>query len=419
MTNNEKFIFNANKKHNNKYDYSLVEYVNSQIKVKIICPEHGIFEMKPNNHTQKSGCPKCKGDLIRKLKVKSTEQFVIDAKKIHNDKYDYSLVEYNKAHDKIKIICKIHGIFEQKPNNHLNGQDCPKCINNNIKSSTEKFIKKAKEIHGDKYDYSLVDYKNNKTNIKIIRDGKIYEQSPKSHLKGINIKYLSNDEFIKKAREIHGDKYNYSLVTFDNTANHIKIICPIHGIFKQTINNHVNKKNGCKKCVDENKKLTTDEFIKRAKEIHGNKYDYSLSNYTKSHNKIEIICPKHGIFKQEPNSHVRQKQGCPICNENKGEKEIRLFLNDKNIKHKQEKRFNDCKNKKCLPFDFYLPEHKTCIEYDGEQHYISNEFFGGEKGFLYRQENDEIKNEYCKNNNIRLIRIRYDESVTEKLNKFF
>jgi len=351
MTNKEKFILNANSKHNYKYDYSIVEYINSQTKVKIICPKHGIFEVKPNNHTQKSGCPKCKGDLISKLKVKNTEQYIIDAKKVHGDKYDYSITDYKKSHDKIKIICHIHGIFEQKPNNHLNGQDCPRCIDNNIKSSTEEFIKRAKEIHGNKYDYSLVNYKNNKTNVKIICDGKIYEQSPKSHLKGINVKSLTKKEFIIKSRESHGNKYDYSLVEFDNTNDYIKIICPIHGIF-------------------------------------------------------EKMCYTH------------YKCGCPICSESIGEKKVRLFLNSKSIKYKSQMKFNDCKNIKKLSFDFYLYDYNICVEYDGKQHFEPNDFFGGLESYLKQIENDEIKNEYCKNGNIRLIRIRYDEDIIEKLNQY-
>jgi len=197
----------------------------------------------------------------------------------------------------------------------------------------------------------LVEYKNNKTNIKIICDDKIYEQSPKSHLKGMDVKSLTKDEFIKKSRDSHGNKYDYSLVEFDNTNDYIKIICPIHGIFE-------------KRC------------------------------------------------------YTHYKCGCPMCSESVGEKNIRLFLIDKNIKYKPQKRFNDCKNIKCLPFDFYLPEHNTCVEYDGEQHFNPIEFFGGVDSYLKQIEHDKIKNEYCKNNNIRLIRIRYDEDITEKLNQF-
>ncbi len=351
MTNKEKFILNANIKHNNKYDYSTVNYINSQIKVKIICPEHGEFEMKPNNHTQKSGCPKCKSELLRKLKVKSTDQFINDSRKVHGDKYNYSLSDYKQAHKKIKIICSDHGIFEQKPNNHLNGQNCPKCTNNNFKSSTEEFIIKAKEIHGNKYDYSLVDYKNNKSNVKIICDGEIYEQSPKSHLKGIDLKHITLEEFIKKSNKLHGNKYDYSLVSFKTTYDYIKIICPIHGIFIQRLGSH-------------------------------------------------YVC------------------GCPNCQESKGERKIRLLLKHNNVQYKSQKSFKDCKNIKCLPFDFYLPKYNCCIEFDGIQHFEPIDFFGGEEFFKYRQKNDKIKNEYCKNNNIHLIRIRYDESVFEKLNHF-
>jgi len=110
--------------HNNKYDYSLVEYVGFDNKVKIICPTHGVFEQSPNKHIGKSHrcCPKCNGGAR-----KTTEYFIEQSIKVHNNKYDYSMVKYVNSNTNVKIICKNHGIFEQRPNHHLNGSCCPSC----------------------------------------------------------------------------------------------------------------------------------------------------------------------------------------------------------------------------------------------------------------------------------------------------
>lgn len=142
--------------------------------------------------------------------------------------------------------------------------------------------------------------------------------------------------------------------------------------------------------------------------MHGDKYDYSLVKYKNAHTKVKIICPLHGEFKQTPNCHVIGS-GCPTCNESKGEKEIRTYLKENNIKFKQQKSFPDCKYKYPLRFDFYLPEYNCCIEFNGIQHYEPSEFFGGVDAFELNQIRDKIKKEYCDNNNIPLIIIRYDE----------
>lgn len=121
-TTNE-FIYEAKIKHNNKYDYSLVNYKGNKIKVKIICPIHGEFEQRPNDHLNTNGCSACGG-----VKKHTKETFIKKAAKIHNYKYDYSLTCYNNNNKSyIKIICPIHGIFDQKAIIHINGCGCPKC----------------------------------------------------------------------------------------------------------------------------------------------------------------------------------------------------------------------------------------------------------------------------------------------------
>ena len=191
-------------------------------------------------------------------KIINTEQFINDVIKIHGDIYDYSLVNYITAKTKVKIICLKHGIFEQTPTNHKKGQGCPYCAGNYL-SNTSEFIEKAIKIHSNKYDYSLVEYVNNNTKI--------------------------------------------------------KIICYKHGVFETTPQSHLTTTHGCVECYREYQRKTQEQFIIDAIKIHGDKYDYSLVNYINNITKIKIICSKHGIFEQLPNTHLNNK-GCPKCYDN-------------------------------------------------------------------------------------------------------
>lgn len=355
----EEFIQKSKLKHDNKYDYSLVNYVNCDTKIKIICSEHGIFEQTPSSH-YKSGCPKCAYVIKSITKTKNVEKFIDDAKKIHGDKYDYSLVKYVHSYKKIKILCPTHGIFEQRPSLHLS-YGCYLC-NKSVKLSQVDFIEKCKKIHDNKYDYSITIYK--------------------------------------------------------NTRCYINIICPKHGIFNQLSGNHL-KGMGCSECDNDKRKIKIKDFIERSNNIHNNKYDYSTVKYINSMSKIKIICPSHGEFSQTPHNHLIQKNGCPICKESKGERKISTLLKKYNIEYEREYIFDNCKNINKLPFDFYLPDHNICKEYDGKQHYEPNEFFGGEIKLLELQKRDKIKNDYCKENNINLVRIRYDDIINDKLIKLF
>jgi len=191
-------------------------------------------------------------------KLKTTEQFIKEVIAVRGNRYDYSLVEYINGHAKIKIICKEHGVFKQTPSNHLNhNQDCNKCANNQQKTG-EQFIQDAYLIHGDKYDYSLVKYITARLKIKILCPiHGVFEQTPTNHLTGFGCNYCGGNQqkttaqFIQEAIMIHGDKYDYSLVEYINSYTKVKIICPTHGIFKQAPTNHIHIENerGCPTCT--------------------------------------------------------------------------------------------------------------------------------------------------------------------------
>ena len=282
--------------------------------------------------------------------------------------------------------------------------------------TTEEFIKRAKEKFD--YDYSITIYKNKRTKIKFIcpKHG-IQEQLPENHIKygcglcgrenGYSSVRLAQDKIIKRFKKIHGNKYDYSLVEYKNIDIKVKIICPIHGIFEQSPYEHL-KGGNCPYCYGLYK--TTKQFIEEANKVHNNRYDYNLTEYKKAKIKVKIICPIHGIFEQIPNNHL-SGQGCPDCSNKiyKGEKAVEDYLIENNIKYKRQYKFDNCKNKYKLRFDFYLPDYNIAIEYDGKQHF-EDVYFGGKESTLdYVKSNDKIKTEYCKNNNIKLIRIPYTE----------
>jgi len=288
----------------------------------------------------------------------------------HKNKYDYSLFfEYENMRQYINIICPKHGIFNQQISMHKIGQGCPGCKkdklsqhwSHNINDVKEKFIK----IHGDKYDYS-------------------------------------------------------NFVEYIGTDVHIDIKCYKHGLFKQTPHNHLNGQ-GCPECFKEiknkEKRLGLENFIEMSNKVHKKIYNYDCVIYTTNKSKIKIICPNHGYFYQRPNNHL-MGEGCPHCKISKGEKEIMSYLSTNNVIYIHEKIFDDCVYKNKLPFDFYLPEYNTCIEYDGIQHFESIDFFGGISVLKDTKKRDKIKNEYCENNNIKLLRIKYTENVSEKIKQF-
>ena len=296
------------------------------------------------------------------MRKKPQEEAINDFKKVHCSKYNYSKVDYVNNHTKICIICPEHGEFYQIPSAHLSGQGCPKCAN--FLQTTEEVIKECKKLHGDKYDYSLFEYK------------------------GWNIP--------------------------------TKIICPEHGVFEQTPYKHKTQ-NGCPKCgflkVCDSRKPTIEELISKFNEIHENKYDYSkITNYVNEKTLVPIICSKHGEFLQTSIKHL-QGQGCPRCNESKLERKITLLLEKENVEFEPQKKFEWLGRQR---LDFYLPQYNIAIECQGEQHFKPIKYFGGVEKLAIYQQRDETKKLLCQQNKVNLIYINYfdtDEEINNKLIK--
>jgi hypothetical protein len=227
-------------------------------------------------------------------------------------------------------------------------------------------------------------------------------------------KLTTNTIFRGKANLIHNFNYTYYDNYIDNKTK-IEINCKIHGIFKQTPSDHL-QGYGCPKCGG-SQKLTTEEFLIKAKIKHGDKYNYP-DIYINSHTKMNIECLKHGVFNQKPNDHLGG-HGCPICNESKGEQIIKNYLVENKISYIPQHKFDECKNKNKLPFDFYLPDYNLCIEFNGIQHYESFKHFGGINKLNKTILNDSIKIKYCEDYFIDLLIIKYDENIIQKLDKTF
>ena len=318
--------------------------------------------------------------MLRKL---TTEILIEKASKVHGSNYLYNKINYLGSHNKITIICKKHGIFTIRPGRFLDGRGCNQCRLDKLrKNNKDKFLKDAKAIHGNLYKYNKVDYISARKNVIIIcKVHGDFDQLPTNHLRhGCNacgndqqskLKRSSSDSFIRKAKEIHGDYYQYDEVDYQTAHIKVKIICPLHGEFLQKPTNHTDGKKGCNYCgvikgASKQSKNTPD-FINQSKIVHDNYYSYDKTEYKQSHTNVEITCPKHGGFSQTPTNHL-DGSGCPDCI-HKSEGRISIYLQLKKIKFKREFRIENRR------YDFFIPSHNILIERDGDQHYLEHKFF--------------------------------------------
>ena len=332
----DEFVERAIAIHDDKYDYSDVVWVNRLTKVKIRCNECGnVFEQIPSNHLQGCGCPVCNNRMAHEARCLTTESYIKKAVAVHGDKYDYSKVDYKNSREKIKIICKTCGHeFQQSAGAHLQGAGCIVCARDRLRSSRrlaqEEVISRMCVVHGDKYDYSRVNYVNGQTRVEIICPihGSFF-QKPYDHLQGHGCPLCAQEsvrafrkhfvderrsmygkKFIEDAKRIHGDKYDYSKVKYVTNQTKVEIICPIHGLFYQTPAAHLH--GGCIKCAQEKRWLSFEEFYTRAIAVWGDTYTYLENTYKNMTTKMSIVCPVHGVFEQLPTRHVAGN-GCPKC----------------------------------------------------------------------------------------------------------
>lgn len=340
---------------------AMEKYSGNKTKVLHRCKKHNVsWYMLPNNALKGCKCAKCKAENGHNIFTKTHTTYVEEVRNINPD--IIVLDKYVTAKTPILHKCKIDGYeWNTTPTNILSGQGCPECakrsrIESRLKSH-EQYIQELSEIA---------------PTIEVI--GKYID----SHTKILHHCVVCN---------------YYWEVNPNNTLNGC----------------------GCPICAGTAQK-THDEYVKQASLI--NPDIVILGKYINARTPILHKCKIDGNEWMAMPDKILHGQGCPQCNESQGERAIRQWLDAHNIRCVYQKSFSDCKDIKPLPFDFYLPDHNVLIEYDGKQHYEPISHFGGEQSFNRTKRHDNIKTEYCKNNNINLLRIPYFKDVDEELNNF-
>lgn len=304
----EEFISRANEIHNNQYDYSKVDYINTNTKVCIICSKHGEFWQTPKNHLKGCGCCKCGHERTNNSKILTTEEFIRRARIKHGDKYNYDKTVYKSFKDDIIVTCPQHGDFLVNPHCHLsNGTMCPVC---------------AKLAKGPNR--------------------------------------LSTSEFIIKAKQVHGNFYNYDKVNYVLSSEKVTITCPIHGDFEMTPNKHLMGEN-CPKCVASKGERFVNKCLSILNVNFESEYILKFENILRNHFRIDFA----------------------------------VYVNKK----------------------IYL------IEYNGIQHYQASDYFGGEEKFKEQLQRDNILRDFVLKNSDKYelleIDYRYNKyTIITKILKF-
>ena len=477
----EEFIAKAIAAHGNRYDYSKVDYVSGNKKVIITCPDHGDFLQAPYDHVRvrnqtknpyaaprASGCPTCGRQRMTAKNTMSHQGFLKRAWEIHGDKYDYTKTKYTNIRTRVTITCPDHGDFVQTPSAHVHlrynahhdammASGCPQCATYRAAHSRRITPDQYNEILKEKKGGTIIaiePYFNNRTNIKhqCTVCQHVWSPRPANVLSGggcppcslkqrAQAQMKTPEQFLIDAKNVHGDKYDYSKTVYTGAFEKVTITCPIHGDFEQAASSHT-KGSGCFECGLEVTQeafaknyvpLTTAQFIQKAKEVHGDRYDYSKTKWVKATVPVVITCKEHGDFMLgHPHGHVSQGRGCPLCcaNRTRTEGQFRETLEEYFSK------FGDYKFPSIFPkwlrnpnsghvlqLDGYCEELQLAFEFQGRQHYEPIDFYGGELNLIKVRRRDDFKKTICAREGVTLLCIdgRKVEGISspEKRKKLF
>ena len=352
------------------------------------------------------------------LKKRTHDEYIVQVHAI-NPNIDV-IGEYINNHTKILHKCKLDNFtWEASPANILSGRGCPECARLSRTLTNTEYVEKVSKINPnieviDKF-INLTKSINHKCKI----DGYEWKAMPKSILNGALCplctgRRKTTESFQKEVSLINP---NINIIgDYIDTRTKIKCVCAIDGYEWDVLPNSLLRGCGCPMCAGTNKK-SQNEYIELLKVINSN--IEVVGEYVNAKTSILHRCKICNSHWSSTPHNILRGTGCPVCNESHGERSVRYYLTNKCITFKEQYTFNDCRHKKVLPFDFYLPEYNLCIEYVGIQHFEPVDAFGGQKYFNEITKHDTIKTNYCIDNNISLLRIRYDENIEEKLNEFF
>lgn len=235
-----------------------------------------------------SSCGCILPDFVNSLFNSQQEIFKYKASLVHGDKYDYQLVDYKHSQEDVYIVCRDHGSFRQQPSNHLTGSGCPRCAG----------------VRGNDYDLHL-------TLLFCDKHNETFYSNSKCKVCTEEKEQYDSKSFVEKAMDVHGDRYDYSKTVFVNRLEDVSIVCKRHGEFLQKAYSHLDGKN-CLKCSIEDRGLGFDGFLEKSKNKHGERYDYSKVIYSHINTPVEIVCSAHGPFWQKPSVHFNGSN-CPKC----------------------------------------------------------------------------------------------------------
>ena len=357
----DEFIRRSKAKYGDKYDYSLVEYQEREIPVKIICKVHGVFSISPRTFLQGQskrpahGCPKC--DDIQEQKKITQDVFLQTIREKHGDRWDLSNVQYRNRNQILNLSCPdCKDNFETTTKKLMDGLGCPRCEGR-------------------------------------IKDLRYYVEESECYL-----------TYEKKHQVLNN------------------IRCKVHGFFSTRADVHIKMKCRCPKCYPQKDKIPLEErrnaYIRRAIERHGEgRFDYSQVDYHRKRDKVKIRCIIHDYwFFQSLEEHSKRNKmgGCPLCSETTGEREVRLYLEKKHIDYTTQKIIENIRPQELklqyLRVDFYLEKYRLFIEYNGEQHYKNCGWYKNSKRNLEMQQlRDEVLREYCQKYNYNLLEIKYSD----------
>ena len=383
-----------------------------------------------------------------------------------------------KVRCKLEVVCQIHGSFLTDPMDYISGKGCADCRDIELGHSrgVKRFATLLEMRYPGKFTFTVVGYRNQRKIELVCREHGTFSKPMSEFLAFRHIcpectKQNNRDILIAAgfatALKMYSNQYHYPTPAVKSMKDTLNVVCPKHGLFRTTLENHISYKKSCMKCSREDSRLTTQSFIDRAtlvhagrydytktkylvysdkltitcrvhgdfqqragshlqgngciecflevnklpketfvenaRKVHGDKFDYSKVIYLGNKKKVEIICPTHGSFWQMPNSHVSSRTGCRYCSESKGEVAVEVFLNQLGIPHVREHRILPYKYR----YDFYIPDANVYIEYHGHQHYRPVEIFGGDKAFRTQKRRDAIKRKLVADLNGSLVVMNY------------
>jgi very-short-patch-repair endonuclease len=299
----------------------------------------------------------------------SNAEFIRRATSKHGGRYSYALTNFTSTKKKVHVSCPTHGRFEQSASAHLyRGQGCPGCSEESNRGSAA--------------------------------------------------------EFIAHATALFGERFSYDKVTYVDSKTHVTITCSLHGDFEQSPNCHLRSVEACPPCGRAStgmvSRSTTERFIESAREVHGDRYDYSASEYTHVRGAVRILCHEHGEFSKLPVDHYAGS-GCPACRETRGESAVRQVLEAEGIEFSSQWGHPTLRHIRPLRFDFAIPARMIAIEFDGGQHFAPVNFRGGmtdeqmSKTFEAVVLRDAIKTRWAKDNGWHLVRLSNTVGVRHAL----